>query len=166
MSISSFFVIRSMRKLIFISCLVGFLLTIMSWDSTYFFWVPDFLLMVLFFWLLHQPASIQLGIVFLLGLAVDFCTNTSLGLHALGYVCAGFVILARRNRIRVFHFGIQSVIIVLALLLAQIVMAIVWSYQTHQWVSWRFFISPLLAILIWPVLNKIIMSVPAFKHQL
>ena len=46
-------------------------------------WTPDILMLLLAFWVVHQPQRIGMGIAFVLGLCMDVHQSSWLGQHAL-----------------------------------------------------------------------------------
>jgi rod shape-determining protein MreD len=54
---------------------------------------PDFVLVAVLFWVLHQPARIGFGVAFFLGLLADFQDGAVFGQHAIAYVIGADVLL-------------------------------------------------------------------------
>ena len=53
--------------LIFFSFVVAYLLSVLPWSGTWLLARPDFILLVLMFWSLHEPRAIGQGMAFTLG---------------------------------------------------------------------------------------------------
>lgn len=60
---------------------------------------PDFVLVGVLFWTLHQPARISFGAAFFLGLLADFQDGTVFGQHAIAYVVGVYLVLFLRMRL-------------------------------------------------------------------
>ena len=61
-------------------------------------WTPDWLMVLLAFWGMHQPQRVGMGLAFAMGLCIDVHQSALLGQHALVY-CAlvfGVQLVARR----------------------------------------------------------------------
>ncbi len=155
---------HSTRNFIIISCLIALILSVFPWQTTYFFWLPDWIGMILLFWILNRPSSLQLGTVFLVGIIVDILCGSTLGFHALAYLCAAFFILQRRQQIIIYDFGMQAIMIGIALLISRVVMAISWALIMKQFIGWYFFIPPITTALLWPLLNKLMFKI--FSKQI
>jgi len=63
---------------------------------------PDFVLVGVLFWALHQPARIGFGAAFLLGLLADFQDGAVFGQHAIAYVIGVYLVLFLRLRLLQF----------------------------------------------------------------
>lgn len=69
---------------------------------------PDFVLVGLLFWTLHQPARIGFGTAFLLGLLADFQDGVAFGQHAIAYVVGVYLVLYLRLRLLQFDPSRQA----------------------------------------------------------
>lgn len=88
---------------------------------------PDFVLVGVLFWALHQPARISFGAAFFLGLLADFQDGTVFGQHAIAYVVGVYLVLFLRMRLRQFDPLRQAVQLLPILLAVQLlVMLIGW----------------------------------------
>ena len=82
---------------------------------------PDWVLLTLTSWCLAAPHRYGLGLAFVAGIFLDVSTATLLGLHALIYVIAMYVVISNHLRIRLLHLWGQTLgMLVLALLSALI----------------------------------------------
>jgi len=63
---------------------------------------PDFMLVGVLFWTLHQPARIGFGTAFFLGLLADFQDGAVFGQHAIAYVIGVYLVLYLRLRLLQF----------------------------------------------------------------
>src|SRR6478735_9247095 len=94
--------------LIFFSLVGAYLLEVLPWSGNWLLARPDFVLIVLIFWVVHEPRSIGQGIAFALGLLMDVSDSMLLGQHALAYVIATFGAQVIRVRILSFHLPEQT----------------------------------------------------------
>jgi len=82
---------------------------------------PDWVLLTLTYWSLAAPHRYGLGLAFVAGIFQDVATATLLGLHALIYVLAVYVVIENHLRIRLLHLWGQTLgMLVLALFSALI----------------------------------------------
>ena len=63
---------------------------------------PDFVLVGMLFWTLHQPARIGFTAAFFLGLLADFQDGAVFGQHAIAYVIGVYLVLYLRLRLLQF----------------------------------------------------------------
>lgn len=78
------------------------LLEQMPWSGLALILRPDFVLVGVLFWALHQPARIGFGAAFFLGLLADFQDGAVFGQHAIAYVIGVYMVLYLRLRLLQF----------------------------------------------------------------
>lgn len=86
---------------------------------------PDFVLVGVLFWALHQPARIGFAMAFFLGLLVDFQDGAVFGQHAIGYVIGVYLVLYLRLRLLQFDPSRQAAQLFPVLLGVQLVVLLV-----------------------------------------
>ena len=82
---------------------------------------PDFVLVALLFWTLHQPARLGFGAAFFLGLLADFQDGAVFGQHAIAYVVGGYLVLYLRLRLLQFDPSRQAMQLFPVLLSVQLI---------------------------------------------
>jgi rod shape-determining protein MreD len=88
--------------LVLASFVAAYLFNSLPWAGWALAARPDLVLVVLVFWVIHQPGSVGQGLAFALGLAMDVGDSMLLGQHALAYVVATYG--AQVLRVRVLSF--------------------------------------------------------------
>jgi rod shape-determining protein MreD len=78
------------------------LLEQMPWSGLALLLRPDFVLVGVLFWALHQPARISFGAAFFFGLLADFQDGAVFGQHAIAYVIGVYLVLFLRLRLLQF----------------------------------------------------------------
>ncbi|MDO5687358.1 MAG: rod shape-determining protein MreD [Neisseria sp.] len=156
---------QSSRRLLVASFVFALLLAALPLSKQYFFWLPDWVGMVLLFWVIQRPSDINLGAAFGVGLLLDILINAPLGAHALAYLCSTFVVWQRRRQIAAYGFGMQAAVVAAALLLGQIVLALIWAYLARSFVGWHIVWPPLGAALLWPLLNKLMLHLSSLRWR-
>ncbi len=86
---------------------------------------PDFVLVGVLFWTLHQPARIGFGTAFLLGLLADFQDGAVFGQHAIGYAIGVYLVLFLRLRLLQFDPLRQAAQLCPILLTVQLIVLLV-----------------------------------------
>ncbi len=114
-------------------------------------WLPDFLLVVLLYWVLAVSRWVNLGWAFFLGLCLDMLHYGLLGQHALAFVCMAALVLMLQRRLP--HFTPLEQIPQLwgVLMLGQLVFVLAGSLATWTWPGWAVLIKPFLEALLWPI---------------
>lgn len=83
-------------------------LSVVPLPATLQFGRPDWLALVICYFVLHRPRQVGVGSAWLSGLALDTLTGTLLGQHALALAVIAFVTDKFRLRIRVFPIWQQA----------------------------------------------------------
>ena len=148
--------------------LIGaFVLNMFPWGNTP--WVPDFLLITLAFWVLHAPERINLLSAFLLGLLMDIQTSQYLGVHAIVYVLACFVIIYQQRRLLSVTLLGQTFIMLQVFLIANFVLLLIlWVVGQGKEISFAFLIIPsVIETFLWPIFKKVLSNRASFinHHQ-
>lgn len=73
--------------------------------------IPDWVLLVLFYWCLAIPERIGVGYAWLSGLLLDILNYSLVGLEALDKAFIGFVAVTAHRRIRLYDLWQQCVVI-------------------------------------------------------
>jgi len=81
---------------------VAVLLEQLPWSGWVLALRPDFVLVAVLFWSLHQPARIGFGVAFFVGLLADYLSGAVFGQHAMAYVIG--VYLVQYLRLRLLQF--------------------------------------------------------------
>ena len=84
------------------SLTLALLLEQLPWSGWALALRPDFLLIGVLFWTLHQPARVGFGSAFLVGLLTDFQNGGVFGQHAMAYVVGVYLVLFLRLRLLQF----------------------------------------------------------------
>jgi rod shape-determining protein MreD len=138
------------NSVIYLTLLVGFILTIMplpEWATTY---RPQWVALILIYWCMALPERIGVGVGWTTGLLLDVLTGTLLGQHALGFSVVTYIMLRLHLRVRVMPLR-QQVFTIFILLLVERLLAL-WStgaanYPTPTLWYW---ITPVVSTLLWP----------------
>jgi rod shape-determining protein MreD len=144
--------------LVFFSLAGAFLLQVLPWSGGWLLSRPDFVLIVLIFWTVHEPRAIGQGMAFALGLLVDVSDSMLLGQHALAYVIAIFGAQVLRVRILSFHLPEQTLHVLGLTIAASLVMLSLNLLLGADFPGLAFFVSPVLTALCWGPVNWVLYS--------
>lgn len=107
------------------SLILAVLLEQLPWSGWALALRPDFVLVGVLFWTLHQPARISFGAAFFLGLLADFQDGAVFGQHAIAYVIGVYLVLFLRMRLLQFDPFRQAAQLFPILLTVQLVLLLV-----------------------------------------
>ncbi|MEI7531235.1 MAG: rod shape-determining protein MreD [Betaproteobacteria bacterium] len=132
---------------VYSTLLIAFLLNVLPLGNHP--WVPDFLMIVMAYWLLFSPQKISLALAFFLGLVMDVQTSSYLGMHGFSYVLLTFLIIFWHRRLSSLPpFGqmLQMFPILLAVHFSLI--TLYWVIFSHWYFSFAYIIFPSLVELL------------------
>jgi rod shape-determining protein MreD len=96
---------------IFISFLIAALLTSIPLPK-FLQWIwPQWLILVMMFWILNLPGHVGFGTAFVIGLLLDALSGSMLGEHSLALVIVTYFLLKFNNKLAFNRIGAQSIII-------------------------------------------------------
>ena len=150
--------------LIFFSFVFAYLLSVMPWSGTWLLARPDFVLLVLLFWTLHEPRAIGQGMAFAVGLIMDVSDSMLLGQHALAYVVAVFGAQVLRVRILTFQIPEQTLHIMGITVVTSAVMLLLNLLLGADFPGAAYFISPVVTALLWAPVNWLL-YLPAVRRR-
>ena len=110
---------------------------------------PDFVLVGVLFWTLHQPARIGFTTAFLLGLLADFQDGVVFGQHAIAYVVGVYLVLYLRLRLLQFDPTRQTAQMFPILLGVQLVVLLVGWLAVNPPAGLSILIPVLSSTLLW-----------------
>jgi rod shape-determining protein MreD len=138
------------RSVIYLSLLLGFILTIMplpEWAQTF---RPLWVVLILIYWCLALPERVGVGVGWIAGLLLDVLTGSLLGQHALGLAVVAFLTLKLYRRVRVLPLP-QQMFTVFVLLLVERLLTL-WSAAVAGYAtpSLWYWLTPMIGTLLWP----------------
>ena len=145
--------------------LVLALLLNMLLNLTQTIWIPDLLAVCIFFWGIHQPRKVGMGLAFFLGLTVDVQQSALLGQHALSYVILNYCAFSMHRRLLWFPIKEQMLQVLPFILLGDAVGWLIRLTMGENFPGWSMFIAPFLETLLWPVANSILLAPQRRAHN-
>lgn len=128
---------------------VGLALNLSPWPDSVRWLVPDFALMVMLYWNIRMPRIAGLGMAFLLGLVVDVARGLHMGLNALAYCAAAFMVLMLQRRLENFDVPRQNLQLVPALVGKEALVITLGLMFGHGEADWRWLAGGVTAALLW-----------------
>ena len=150
--------------LIFFSFVFAYLLSVLPWSGGWLLARPDFVLVVLLFWSLHEPRVVGQGMAFALGLLMDVSDSMLLGQHAFAYVIGVFGVQVLRNRILTFTLPEQTLHILGITFATSAVMLLLNLALGADFPGFAFLLSPVTTALCWAPVNWLLYSA-AVRHR-
>jgi rod shape-determining protein MreD len=120
--------------------------------------MPDFVAVVLVFWIVHEPQRIGVGIGFALGLLMDVHDGAVLGQHALAYTLLSFLAVTVHRRLSAFHALSQMFQVLPLLLAAHVVALTVRMFAGGTFPGWSLLLAPVFGALLWPLADRLLLA--------
>ncbi|MBF6057155.1 MULTISPECIES: rod shape-determining protein MreD [Thiomicrorhabdus] len=151
---SKFIYIRTaqIRGLILLTFFLALIADSMNLYGETLLFLPPFTLLILLYWSGHFLDRTYITSAFILGLMCDGLYQTTLGSHALIYVSLTFMMLRQRGRFKGYTALQQGFFISFYLLVYQVISFIFFSPVLNQNDAISYWLMPLSAIIIWPIL--------------
>ena len=136
-------------RTIYFSMLAGLLLQLLPWSGIALVAHPDFILLVVLFWLIRTPHLCNIGTAWFAGLVVDLITGGIFGQNALAYAISAFFAVSYQRRLALFNVWQQAAYVFVLLILTQITLLILKLFSGGEAPSWSYFLPSITGILLW-----------------
>ncbi len=146
------------------SLAIALVINLLPWSGLALRVHPDFVLLVLLYWTVHEPRNIGQGWGFAFGLIMDVADSVLLGQHAMVYVAAIFIGQLLRLRILQLTVFEQALHVGAILLVAQLVGIFLNFSLGRAFPGFSLILAPVLGALAWPLLSFFITR-PRFQRQ-
>lgn len=94
-----------------LSIVVALVLQIMPMPALVDLYRPDWVMLVLSYWVLALPNRVNVGVAFITGLFLDILLGTSMGVHSFALCLSIYVLAANYQRLRNYSVWQQSIMI-------------------------------------------------------
>ncbi len=139
-----------------ITIVIAMGLKIMPLPVAFQLWNPDWVLLVLIYWVLVLPYKFGVFGSWLVGLLTDVLTGRLLGQYALIYALTTYICLKLYKRVRAFPLLQQGVFIFGCLLFAQILVFGIETFDNPSRFQWSFLLPVISGTLVWPFTGMIL----------
>ncbi|MEI8362498.1 MAG: rod shape-determining protein MreD [Betaproteobacteria bacterium] len=141
----------SKLKSIYLSLLLAFICLLLPWSGFSLKLRPDFLLLVIIFWLIRAPNLCNVGTAWFAGLFMDLATGGIFGQYALAYTVTAFFAVLYQKRLVLYSGTQQLFYVFLLLLISQVTILILKVFGGAQLLSWDYFLPSMIGVLLWRI---------------
>jgi rod shape-determining protein MreD len=142
--------INANARVITLTIIFAFMLTIMPLPEWAQAFRPDWVTLVLLYWVMALPASIGVTVAWFLGLLLDVTHGAVLGQHALGLVLITYIVHSQHQRLRLSSLLQQAIVIFFLLILKQLMVLWVSGIIGQAPDISLYFAPSLIGALLWP----------------
>lgn len=133
--------------------IVGALLNMVPASDWSMWGRPDFVALLVLYWVIEQPRRVGFGSAFLLGLLMDVADGAFFGQHALAYSILAYAGIALHRRVRMFPLAAQVLHVIPLLLLNDVIVLAIRMLAGADFPGYRYFLGSLIAGIFWPVIS-------------
>lgn len=149
---------------IYISLLIALMLSALPLPENLQWWRPEWVVLVLLYWIVALPNRVGLGAAWILGILLDVLEGSLLGLNALALTIVAYVMVLVYQRVRMFSW-LQQVLFVFALVaLNQIIVHWVKGILGVSAQSLMFLVPAFVSAILWPALFVLLRGIRRTFH--
>ncbi len=128
--------------------LLALLCQLLPWAGFGLIVRPDFMLLVVLYWLLRAPRLCNIGTAWAAGLAVDLASGGIFGQNAMAYALTAYFAVLYQRRLALFNIWQQASYVFALLLLAQITLLVLKLFAGGEAPGWDYFLPSISGILL------------------
>lgn len=114
---------------------------------------PEFLALLVIYWVTRMPQQISMMMIFLAACLQDLLEGVYLGQHGLALVAVAYLTLLLESRIKHYVMWQQALTVLLLVMAHQLVDNWVHSFQGAAAVSFEFLMPAFTSAMIWPLVQ-------------
>jgi rod shape-determining protein MreD len=137
---------------IYITLLIALLCQLFPWVGQGIIFRPDFMLVVVLYWLLRAPNLCNVGTAWLAGLLVDLATGSLLGQHALSFCFTAYVALSYQRRLVLFNKGQLLAYVLMLLLIERFLILLLKLFAGNENPGLAYFLPIIMGLLLWQLM--------------
>jgi rod shape-determining protein MreD len=135
---------------------IAALLNMMPWSGWIAWLRPDFVALVVLYWVIEQPRRVGFTAAFTLGLLMDVSEGALLGQHALSYTILAYAGIALNRRVRRFSLASQVAHVIPLLLLNDLIVLGVRMLAGADFPGYPYFLGSFIGGMLWPLMSVLL----------
>lgn len=136
---------------VYLTLLAAFIANLLPWFGQSISFRPDFVLLMLIFWILRAPQLCNIGTAWFAGLLIDLATGGLFGQFALAYALTAFFAANYQRRLVLYNIWQQTAYVFVLLLLSQLTILLLKVFAGYDAPSWHYFFPSITGIMLWQV---------------
>lgn len=142
------------RGLIYLSLLLALILMIVPLPLSWQWMRPEWITLMLIYWVLREPDKVGVLTGWSLGLVMDIVGGVLLGQYALAMAVVVYFTHRLRNRMRFFLFWQELFVVMILIGFSQLLLVTIEWLIGHPPRTVWYWSSTLLSVLLWPLFNR------------
>ncbi|MDY6980460.1 MAG: rod shape-determining protein MreD [Pseudomonadota bacterium] len=136
--------------MILASFIVALALTIMPLPDTMELARPEWMIMVVVYWVMALPERIGVGIAWIMGLLLDVVRDALLGQYAITLALIAFIVIYMHQRLRVFPVWQQALVVGMLVILQYILVFWIKGLTGELPSFWKMLLPAISTLIFWP----------------
>lgn len=157
--------LRESHSLVALTIIAAILLALLPLPEVLSDLKPYWVALVVIYWAMETRNILNMGIAFLIGLLLDVLSGSLMGLHALSLVVMVFLVKRFRSRLRFFPPWQQALSVLALLVNDRIILIWITALLGEEIPTWKYWLSPLIGMVIWPWLFLFLDRIRALKRR-
>jgi rod shape-determining protein MreD len=141
---------------IYFSLLLSLILMILPIPLQWQWLRPEWLTLMLIYWVLREPDKLGVLTGFSFGLMMDILGEVLLGQYALTMTIVVYLTHRFRNRMRFFLFWQELFVILILIGMGQLILITIEWLIGHPPRTLLYWSSTVLSVMLWPLLNRVL----------
>ena len=137
---------------VYLSLLIALLFQLFPWVGQGVILRPDFMLVVILYWLLRSPNLCNVGTAWFAGLLVDLATGSLLGQHALTFSITAFVALTYQRRLVLFNTWQLLTYVFALLMIERVLILLLKLFEGNENPGFTYFWPVITGLLLWQIM--------------
>ena len=151
--------------MVYLSLLLAVLCQLFPWVGQGVIFRPDFMLVVLIYWLFRAPNLCNVGTAWFVGLLVDLATGSLLGQHALTFTITAFIGLSYQRRLVLFNAWQLTAYVLALLVFERVAILLLKLFAGNDSPGWHYFWPIVTSMLLWQCMIFIFGSITRPKTK-
>lgn len=135
---------------ILITLIIAMALTVLPLPGLFVNYSPEWVALVLLYWIMALPYRIGISAAWLSGICLDILKGALLGQHALALTVIAFLMLNLSFRIRFYPLWQQSIMIGILLFIYHTLLLWIYDMTGTIEINWTYWSPVFVGALIWP----------------
>lgn len=144
------------RYCILLSFVAAIILTVLPLPPLLAWFRPEWVAMVLIYWVIHVPERIGVGFAWLVGLFIDVLRGVFLGQYALVFAVIAYFAAKLYKRLRLFPVWQQAITVLILIGSGQIMVVWIRALGNQPTVSAYFWLPAITSMLCWPLMSMLL----------
>lgn len=137
---------------VYFTLLIALLCQLFPWVGQGVIFRPDFMLVVILYWLLRAPNLCSVGTAWVAGLLVDLATGSLLGQYALSFTITAFVAILYQRRLVLFNSVQLAGYVLILLVLQRLLILLLKLFAGNESPNWHYFWPVLTGLVLWQLM--------------